>query len=236
MTSLATPLPLQSAAVWLRPIGQLSITSYAVTTPGLIPLTAVRPPLPYSLYPAVSSTPPPRVPSWVTYLSPATPPPLMPLRLIFSPPRPVPPIYFLHFSQLVARAWWWIRVRMWELGLQTLAPNLKCREQTPPLLVAGRFIYQLPRLSINTLTMITAWFSEVLAVLGMLELLVLPILALPPKSLVFIKRRHQREMLKMTLLLLVLLLFSKTMEPSVSAPPPQHGSLTHHQPQHLNLP
>src|SRR3989344_4157779 len=115
MTSLATPLPLQSAAVWLRPIGQLSITSWAVTTPGLIPLTAVRPPLPYSLYPAVSSTPPPRVPSWVTYLSPATPPPLMPLPLI----------YFLHFSQLVARAWWWIRVRMWELGLQTLAPNLK---------------------------------------------------------------------------------------------------------------
>src|SRR3989344_3460947 len=80
MTSLATPLPLQSAAVWLRPIGQLSITSWAVTTPGLIPLTAVRPPLPYSLYPAVSSTPPPRVPSWVTYLSLATPPPLMPLR------------------------------------------------------------------------------------------------------------------------------------------------------------
>src|SRR3990167_9037474 len=86
---LPTPPP---SAVWLLPTGQLSTTSYLLTTPGLIRLTAVRPPLRFSLYPAVFSTPPLLQRSLAIFSSPAIPPPLMPLRPIFSQPLQVQPI------------------------------------------------------------------------------------------------------------------------------------------------
>src|SRR3989344_4476555 len=98
--SPATPPPPPPSAVWRRPIGQHSTTSYLLTTPGLIRLTAVVPPLPYSLYPVATSTPPLPPPSWVTYSSPAIPPRPMPLRPTSLPPPllqliSTPPIFLV---------------------------------------------------------------------------------------------------------------------------------------------
>src|SRR3990167_7620294 len=84
---LPTPPP---SAVWLLPTGQLSTTSYLLTTPSLIRLTAVRPPLHSLLYPAASSTPQLLQRSLAIFSSLATPPPPMPLRPTSLPPPPRP--------------------------------------------------------------------------------------------------------------------------------------------------
>src|SRR3989338_6914733 len=87
MTSPAIPPTPPPSAVWLRPIGPLSITNSALTTLGLIQLTAVRPPLRFLLSPEASSTPQLLQLSLVIYSSPAiplppTPPPLISLPLL----------------------------------------------------------------------------------------------------------------------------------------------------------
>src|SRR3990167_3521709 len=87
MTSPAIPPTPPPSAVWLRPIGPLSITNSAISTLGLIQLTAVRPPLRFLLSPEASSTPQLLQLSLVIYSSPAiplppTPPPLISLPLL----------------------------------------------------------------------------------------------------------------------------------------------------------